>query len=103
MYVCIVCKQNLFSSDTKYDSGCGWPAFNDVLDKGKVTLHKDTSTGNIWRIIIYLFISFNYMNPNLNEGHMYNIKVVYSTVTLLNIVFVLNWERGPHYVYCEWN
>ncbi|GAB0100418.1 Methionine-R-sulfoxide reductase B1 [Sergentomyia squamirostris] len=43
MYVCIVCKQELFSSNTKFDSGCGWPAFNDVLDKGKITLHKDTS------------------------------------------------------------
>lgn len=43
VYQCIVCHQDLFSSDTKYDSGCGWPAFNDVLEQGKVTLHKDTS------------------------------------------------------------
>lgn len=42
-YICVVCSQELFSSDTKYDSGCGWPAFNDVLDKGKVTLHADGS------------------------------------------------------------
>ncbi|KAL1132634.1 hypothetical protein AAG570_010586 [Ranatra chinensis] len=46
-YSCIVCDQYLFSSDTKYESGCGWPSFNDVLDKGLVKLSKDTSTGVI--------------------------------------------------------
>ncbi|XP_061382871.1 methionine-R-sulfoxide reductase B1 isoform X3 [Danaus plexippus] len=46
LYVCVVCKQDLFSSKTKYDSGCGWPAFNDVLAKEKVTLHQDTSAGD---------------------------------------------------------
>ncbi|XP_055310615.1 methionine-R-sulfoxide reductase B1 isoform X2 [Sitodiplosis mosellana] len=43
VYQCIVCHEDLFTSDTKYDSGCGWPAFNDVLEQGKVTLHKDSS------------------------------------------------------------
>lgn len=48
-YVCIVCKQDLFNSDTKYDSGCGWPAFYDVLEQGKVTLHNDPSLGE-WKM-----------------------------------------------------
>lgn len=48
VYQCIVCREDLFTSDTKYDSGCGWPAFNDVLEQGKVTLHRDASiAGNI--------------------------------------------------------
>ncbi|XP_070149444.1 methionine-R-sulfoxide reductase B1 isoform X1 [Polyergus mexicanus] len=42
-YTCIVCDQELFSSDTKYDSGCGWPAFNEVLDQGRIKLTKDIS------------------------------------------------------------
>ncbi|XP_017848839.1 methionine-R-sulfoxide reductase B1 isoform X2 [Drosophila busckii] len=50
VYQCIVCHQDLFSSDTKYDSGCGWPAFNDVLDKGKITLHRDASIPERQRI-----------------------------------------------------
>ncbi|CAH0547538.1 unnamed protein product [Brassicogethes aeneus] len=47
-YVCIVCELPLFSSDTKYDSSCGWPAFNDVLDAGKVKLLPDTTDGKNW-------------------------------------------------------
>lgn len=47
IYECVVCHQQLFDSDTKYDSGCGWPAFNDVLDQKKVTLHRDASIAGI--------------------------------------------------------
>ena len=46
-YHCIVCDTELFSSDTKYDSGSGWPSFYDAIDSGSVETHTDTSYGMI--------------------------------------------------------
>ncbi|OGY45621.1 MAG: peptide-methionine (R)-S-oxide reductase [Candidatus Buchananbacteria bacterium RIFCSPLOWO2_01_FULL_46_12] len=45
MYVCGACGQALFSSDTKYDAGCGWPSFYAAQDQGKLELHDDLSYG----------------------------------------------------------
>jgi peptide-methionine (R)-S-oxide reductase len=42
-YACICCGTILFSSVQKYNSGCGWPAFSDAVDKNKVKLTRDTS------------------------------------------------------------
>ncbi len=42
-YVCIVCETPLFSSDTKYDSGSGWPSFWQPLVDDAVATNKDTS------------------------------------------------------------
>jgi peptide-methionine (R)-S-oxide reductase len=44
-YVCAACGAKLFESDTKYDSGSGWPSFYQALDKAAVTLHEDESHG----------------------------------------------------------
>ena len=46
-YVCAGCENELFSSDTKYDSGSGWPAFFDAIDETKVNTKKDLSYGMI--------------------------------------------------------
>lgn len=45
MYYCVACGQELFSSDTKYDSKTGWPSFWDTLAKGNVKLEDDLSLG----------------------------------------------------------
>lgn len=44
-YVCAACGEVLFSSETKFDSGTGWPSFSDVADKGAVELIPDNSHG----------------------------------------------------------
>lgn len=44
-YRCVVCHEPLFSSDTKYDSGSGWPSFWEALDPDKVRLIEDRSHG----------------------------------------------------------
>lgn len=44
-YVCAACGQELFSSETKYSSGSGWPAFFDVLKKSNVALTEDNNYG----------------------------------------------------------
>jgi peptide-methionine (R)-S-oxide reductase len=45
VYLCAACGQPLFSSDTKFNSGTGWPSFWDVIDKGNVDLKTDSSYG----------------------------------------------------------
>jgi len=44
-YRCICCDAELFSSDAKFDAGCGWPSFYEALDEKKVKLLTDTSHG----------------------------------------------------------
>lgn len=45
MYVCVVCGQKLFASDTKFDSGTGWPSFWDPAVGANVTTEVDESIG----------------------------------------------------------
>jgi peptide-methionine (R)-S-oxide reductase len=45
MYACAACGNILFSSETKYHSGSGWPSFWDVVSEGNVELREDNSLG----------------------------------------------------------
>lgn len=45
-YACIVCGETLFTSDTKYDSGCGWPSFF-AANEGRIATRPDTSHGMV--------------------------------------------------------
>lgn len=44
-YLCRCCEAELFSADTKYDSGSGWPSFYQPLEAEAVSTNVDTSMG----------------------------------------------------------
>ena len=44
-YRCVVCDEPLFSSETKYESGTGWPSFFQPLDPSKVESEVDLTHG----------------------------------------------------------
>lgn len=47
IYSCVCCGTPLFESDTKFDSGCGWPSYFEPLDPNNVREERDTSLGMI--------------------------------------------------------
>ncbi|MYE05496.1 MAG: peptide-methionine (R)-S-oxide reductase MsrB [Bacteroidetes bacterium SB0662_bin_6] len=46
-YVCAACGQPLFGSDTKYDSGSGWPSFYQPANEDAVETEEDRSLGRV--------------------------------------------------------
>lgn len=47
VYRCAGCGAELFASESKFHSGCGWPAFDRALADGRVAERRDTSHGMI--------------------------------------------------------
>lgn len=46
-YLCANCGTELFSSDAKFDAGCGWPSFFEPLESEQVAEQRDTSHGMV--------------------------------------------------------
>ena len=46
-YYCLACGNALFKSDTKFDSGCGWPSFTKPIESAHINEVRDTSHGMI--------------------------------------------------------
>lgn len=47
VYRCAGCGEPLFSSDTKFDSGTGWPSFTEPMSEQAVNEHRDMSHGMV--------------------------------------------------------
>jgi len=69
IYICKVCKNKLFSSETKYDSGSGWPSFYKTLKKNSVELEDDYSLG-IKRIEVICKICKSHLGHVFDDGPM---------------------------------
>src|SRR6056297_2615674 len=44
-YRCVVCGNELFEANTKFDAHCGWPSFSDVVAAGQIETREDHSLG----------------------------------------------------------
>ncbi len=63
-YACGACHKPLFNSDSKFDSGCGWPSFDESIE-GSVEYIKDATLGMMRTEILCA-------NCGSHLGHVFN-------------------------------
>lgn len=67
IYTCICCDTPLFESDTKFDSGCGWPSYFKAINPENV-LEKRDSTFGMTRTEILCNICDSHLGHVFNDG-----------------------------------
>jgi peptide-methionine (R)-S-oxide reductase len=67
VYKCAGCGAEIFSSDAKYNSGCGWPAFSAPAEKDAVAERRDTTLGMV-RTEIYCPKCGGHLGHVFNDG-----------------------------------
>ena len=66
-YICVACGQELFSSQTKFESGSGWPSFFDVIKSENVKLIDDFSY-NMHRIEVQCGNCHSHLGHVFDDG-----------------------------------
>jgi peptide-methionine (R)-S-oxide reductase len=66
VYRCVACGTLLFSSETKYDSGTGWPSFYAPVDENKVETAEDRSLFFMKRTEVHCAVC------GAHQGHVFN-------------------------------
>lgn len=64
VYSCAACNNELYKSETKFDSGCGWPSFDDEIE-GAILRERDVTHGMIRTEIMCA-------NCGSHLGHVFN-------------------------------
>lgn len=67
-YVCKGCGQELFSSETKFDAGCGWPSFYQSIDKSRIKEIADYSHG-MSRVEVVCSACGGHLGHVFNDGY----------------------------------
>lgn len=65
VYYCAACEQKLFSSDTKFESGTGWPSFFEPVSKEAVAINVDRTAGMLREEVVC-------SNCGGHLGHVFN-------------------------------
>ena len=85
MYICKACNNPLFNSDSKFKSNCGWPAFDDEIDKA-IIRKQDYSLG-MKRIEICCSNCNGHLG-HIFEGEGLTDKNIRHCVNSLSILFI---------------
>ena len=67
VYHCAGCGEPLFDSDTKFDSGTGWPSFHQTVEDGRVVEEKDASMGMV-RVEVLCGVCDSHLGHLFDDG-----------------------------------
>ena len=67
VYHCAGCGEPLFDSDTKFDSGTGWPSFHQPVEGGRVVEEKDASLGMV-RVEVLCGVCDSHLGHLFDDG-----------------------------------